>query len=225
MKKTITVCILLAAAIAVFGAENRITVSGTGKVAVKPDKAVISLAVNTRDKNAAAAAAENAAKMSAVQDAIMKAGIGKDSFSTNNYSIWQESSYKDGVRINGDYQVSNNIVVTIKDLDAVGSIIDRALEAGANQMNSLMFKVSDSSEAVTQARILAVQNAHEAAQTLTKAAGRKLGKAVEISEGGNMRYDAPTMVMNAAKGERYETPVNAGYEEITASVTITYLLN
>lgn len=204
--------------------KRSVTVQGTGSVAVEADRALIELSVITSAKDAGTAASLNAERMKNVQDAIVQAGVSKDSISTENYSIYQESDYVNNRHVMGDYRVSNNIRVFLKDKSLVSTIIDEAIKAGANSLSSLTFSVSNPELAIKEARTAAVQNAHDAANLIAGTAGAELGKVLEIKELtgnytprkvlSNAMYEAASL--STAGGA--ETPVSSG--KITFDVTV-----
>ena len=210
--------------------KRSVTVQGTGSVAVEADRALIQLSVITSAKEAGAAAALNAERMTKVQEAVVAAGCPKDAISTENYSIYQESDYVNNRRVMGDYKVSNNIRIFLKDKSLVSTIIDEAIKAGANSLSSLTFSVSNPELAIKEARTAAVQNAHEAANLIAGTAGAELGKVLEIHElTGN--YSSRKVVTNAmfeaaamSAGSSDETPVSSGKISFDVTVDATFEL-
>lgn len=211
------------------GADFGISVTGTGTISLKPDTATILLAVVTRDIEAAKAAQLNADLMTKVMTAVQAKGIADDGLATKNFSMFQESNYdSDGNRKTTGYKVTNNLTVTINDIEKVGEVIDAALSAGANQLSSINFFARDTTEAYTQARKLAVQQATDAATTLAQAAGCTLGSAFSITEQSNnsgyrneVAYDA---VMLQSKSAVMGTPVTAGSTDITVNVNMRFTI-
>ncbi|MDR1748438.1 MAG: SIMPL domain-containing protein [Spirochaetaceae bacterium] len=205
--------------------KNTITVTGSGAVSVTPDVATINLAVITRSADVTEAVSQNSDLMLRVQSVIQTINITKDEFSTSDYSIYQEYSYKDGIQIPGEYRVSNNLIIRVRNIDDVGMVIDAAVTAGANQLNSVSFSASNTAEAVTEARKLAVEQAYRNARILADAAGRKIGKALIIQEQGYPQQPAyrtaNVMLMEDAGGS---TPINPGKTDVTVSVSVVYEL-
>ncbi|MDR2897228.1 MAG: SIMPL domain-containing protein [Spirochaetaceae bacterium] len=205
--------------------KNTITVTGSGAVSVTPDVATINLAVITRSADVTEAAAQNADLMLRVQSAIQTMNIGKDAFSTSDYNIYQEYSYKDGVQIPGDYRVSNNLIIRVLNMEDAGLVIDAAVTAGANQLNSVTFAASNTADAVIEARKLAVEQAYQSAQTLAAAAGRKVGKAIIIQEEGypvQPAYRSDNVMIAEKSGAA--TSLNPGKTDVTVSVSVVYEL-
>lgn len=201
-----------------------VTVTGSGAVSVVPDMASIQLAVVTRNSSVTAASGDNARTMTQVQEAIQAAGVPKESFSTSNYIIYQESSYENGRSIPGDYRVSNTLTIVLRDVTKAGSIIDIAIQSGANELSSLSFSVSDTHSAVNEARLLAVEQAEEAAKLLAEAGGARLGKILTLAEES---YNRPLYVSNKtleADGVAGATPVSAAKSDITVTIRAVYAL-
>src|SRR5689334_3633125 len=67
--------------------EHVITVSGTGKVTVKPDVADVNLGVTTQANTAKAARDDAATKMNAIIAALKTLGIADEDIQTSNISI------------------------------------------------------------------------------------------------------------------------------------------
>ncbi|MDE5797847.1 MAG: SIMPL domain-containing protein, partial [Treponemataceae bacterium] len=137
-------CVLSASCIVrQYPADSRtVSVRGTGSVSVEADRALIVLSVITTARDAGTAASQNAAKMARVQEAVIAAGGSKDAISTEHYTIYQEYEYVKDRRVAGDYRVSNEIKIFLKNKELASSIIDEAITAGANSLSSLTFKVS-----------------------------------------------------------------------------------
>ena len=171
--------------------------------------------------------------MTAVQEAIIKAGISKDCISTQNFSVYQETRYdqKTGRTIPEDYRVTNQIKILVKKIDKVSEVIDLALKSGANQLSSLNYGVTDTELAKKQARSLAISQAHESANLLAGASGAKLGKVLSISEHADYAYPKArkfNAVMATAdlgaEEAAISTPVSGGSSTVTVSVDAVYQL-
>jgi uncharacterized protein len=203
-----------------------VSVSGTGTVYVKPDKAVIELAVITAGNDVKTATEENASKMTKVQEAVIAAGIQKNKITTQNYRIYQENDWNKEKHIAENYKVSNEVTIILSTIDNAGSIIDIAIRAGANQLSSLSFETTDSINATKQARILAVKQAEETARILASSTGANLGKVLTIAEDAdNSNFRTMNFASKALDAEEnFSTPVSIGAEKINVTVHITYAL-
>ena len=211
--------------------KRTVSVSGTGSVEVEADNATIILSVITRGKDVALAARENAEKMTKVQESILNLGITKENVTTERYSIDQEKNhnYNTGKTVYGDYTVTNRIKVFVKDLSLASAVIDTALKSGANQLSEFTYGISSKDSYVKQARTLAVQNAHDAANLIATTSGAMLGKVQQINEHSNnfALYKVASMrASNDAMEEAVSvsTPIAGGKTTISFTVDITYEL-
>jgi uncharacterized protein YggE len=201
-------------------AQRTITVSGTASVHARPDEAVVSLGVRTQAATAQAAMQQNAAKMTAVFDAMHKLGIGGADLATTNVSL--DPVYDNrGSSVIG-FQAMNQIEVTVHDMGKVGGVIDAAVAAGANLAGGITFQLSDQNKGVNDALAKAVQNARAKADAMAVAADATVGQVVTIQEGSQpspVRYALPQAAEGAAT-----TPVNPPTIETSVQVTVTWAL-
>jgi len=101
-------------------------------------------------------------------------------------------------------------------------VIDAALAAGANQINSLNFTVSSPDSARRVALASAVAKARADAEAMARAAGGSLGPLIEMSAGEFYAPPIPRPVMAMARGavaQDASVPVEPGEELIRATVT------
>jgi hypothetical protein len=205
--------------------KRTITVPGTGRVTVEPDVASLRLGVNIQRDSAGQAREDAANTMGAILEAITGQGVARQDIRTSLVNLGPVMDYSDGgPRIVG-YQLVNSVDVTLRDLERAGAVIDSALGAGASTLDSLDFRLEDPTAAAEQARTLAMDDARARAAAIARAAGEKLGKVVSVSEaehggGGGPIPFARAMAMEA----KAETPVEAGTQQITVSVTVTFAL-
>lgn len=197
--------------------------SGQGEAKVTPDRVSVLVNVQTRAATATAAASANAQRSKAVLDALGRLGLPKDQLSTEGYSAYPEMSYDRAggtPRVTG-YVVTNSVRAESKRVDQAGAIIDAALEAGANLINSLSFYASSIDEPRRQAIALAVASARADAEAMAQAAGGRLGTLLELSTQGPTVPPRPMFDM-AARGKMAvaeQTPINPGQQTVNVFVT------
>jgi uncharacterized protein YggE len=122
----------------------------------------------------------------------------------------------------GFYTATNNVEVTIRNLDAAGKVLSAATSAGANQLYGIRFELEDPSPLQAEARKKAVADARDRAERLAQLAGLKLGPAVSITEidGGG---GGPVPMFAMAKMDS-SAPVERGELTVTTTVQIVYAL-
>jgi hypothetical protein len=162
-----------------------VTASGHGEARVTPDRATLSIGVETKAVTAAQASADNARKQRAVVDAMKALGVADQQISTVDYSVYPEQGVPTGKpdgapRIVG-YTVTNTVRVDVQRLDQVGPLIDAALGKGANTINSLTFFSSNEDDARRSALAAAVARARGDAEAMAKGAGGRLGDLIDVT--------------------------------------------
>jgi hypothetical protein len=200
----------------------QITVTGEGQVEAAPDMATMTLGVTTEARTAAAALSDNSTQLAQVLARLRAAGVAERDLQTTGLSLnpnWQAPSEGGTPRITG-YVASNMLTVRLRDLEAMGGVLDAAIGDGANTFNGLSFGLSDPAPAMAEARRLAVADAIARATLLTEAAGLTLGPVLSISEGGVRAQPGPMFRMEAVADA--PVPVAGGAVATQASVTIVF---
>jgi uncharacterized protein YggE len=201
----------------------RIVVTGEGEVRVTPDRAVVSVGVQTRAATAAAAGSDNASRQRAIIDAIKAVGVTPDLISTTNYSVHPEMQYDQQGRVSRvvAYVVSNTVRVEVRRIDLVAAVIDAGLSKGANQINGVEFSVSNAEEARRTALAQAVGKARADAEAMARAAGGRLGDLIELSSAAQTNYPRPMydMARMQTSAVAPPTPIEPGQATISASVS------
>lgn len=209
------------------GEPGTIEVTGQAQVQVPADRVSISFGVETEAQSASDASTQNAEKMEAVVASLRGSGVPGLEIETYGYSLTPEyriQGREDPSRrsISG-YRAMNNIRVTVPGVEQAGELLDAGVGAGANRVVNLQFDATDTREARLEALRRAVGVAREEAQTIAEAMGVALGPPVEVRGGASP--GEPRMFARAATfaemGE-VRTPIEAGTQTVSASVTILY---
>ena len=203
----------------------RIQVSGEGEAALKPDLAVLTLSVMREADSAREAMSAANQAMEAVIAAMKEAGIAARDLQTAGLQInprYEAKKHADGSQTSEitAYQVANTLSVRVRDIAAVGAVLDQAVTLGVNQGGGILFGNEDPASALTQARTAAVKDAIAKAGTLAAAAGVELGPIVEISE---QAYNPrPMPYMARAEMASGAAPVEAGENSYRVQVNVTF---
>lgn len=204
---------------------RNLSVTGAGQVTLKPDIAYIYIGVHTEDPSAADAVARNNADTQKLIEALKAEGVAADDLRTTNFSIWTNTPYgPDGLSGTPVYMVDNTVYMTVRDLGGLGDLLDAAVQAGANNINSIQFDVADKTQAMTDARKAAVAAAKTQAQELADAAGVSLGEIQTISYFDSVPYPVFDGVGRGGgvESEAMSVPINPGTMQLTVTVTISY---
>lgn len=203
-----------------------ITVPGEGRVSVRPDLAELRVGISLTEKTVQAARTAGAIALQAVLSRLRTLAVKDRDIQTSIVSMtpaYDYSSDRNGPRLVG-YTLTNSVSVTIRDLDRVGDVIDGALTSGATTLDSVAFRVADPAPVQRQARERAVADARARAETLAASAGVQLGGVVAIVEGGAEPPFQPYPQMRAMAARDESTPIEAGTNEISVAVTVTFTI-
>jgi len=107
-------------------------------------------------------------------------------------------------------------------LELVGTLIDSAIAAGANRVNSLSFSVKDDSKARAEAIAMATRDARAQADALAAALDVKLGKVLKATTVSEQRPVPIRMGRAMAMSASVETPVEPGEVTVPATVSLIF---
>ncbi len=199
-------------------------VSADAEVRVAPDRAHLSIAVETRGRTSQQAGTENARIQTAVLNALRRQGVQSAHLQTRAVQVTPEYQYpQDGGRptVTG-YVARNEVVVEVQDLTKIGGLIDASLTQGATNVNGPHFSLSNPDSARREALDLAVRKAMADAQVIARAAGVAVGPVLEISSDASAApmADMPQVRMRVSSAEAAPTPVETGLITVRSSVRL-----
>jgi hypothetical protein len=206
-----------------------VTVGGTAEVSVSPDRAQITVGAVAEDRQAQDAQRQVAAVLQRVIKELRALGIAEEKIRSIGLSLApvyaqpgpKPAAGSDAPRIVA-YRAADSLRVQIEPVDRVGTVVDAAIGAGANQMGGLVFDLRNDLPYRHQALQAAAREARVKAEAIAAAMNLALGEVIDVREDGahapypaERRFAAP-----AAAG----TPVQPGQIQVLASVTVRYRL-
>jgi uncharacterized protein YggE len=203
-------------------AQHTITVSGSGKVTIVPDVARITLGVTINKPTVKAVREAGAKAMTDVIAAIKGLGVADADIKTTDISLYPQYGNASPQKIVG-YQMNEEVLVTVRDLDKAGDVVDAARAQGANAVNGISFESGDPVKAQDDARAAAVAAAKVSAQAMAKAGDVSLGGVVSITDASPT---SPIFYAPAAGAMKdLATPVQPGTQDLTATVTVVFAID
>jgi uncharacterized protein len=202
-----------------------ITVNGEAMISAEPDQAQIDIGVVTQARSAPEASKENAERLSRVLTEVKKLLGKSDEVKTSGYSLTPNYRYPQGGKpeIVG-YTASNTVRIKTNTLDLVGRLIDGAMQAGANNVNRLVFTLKDEQGAQLEALRQASAKAKSKAEAVAASLGLKILRIAAINEGERTIQPIYRQAM-AARGEalaaQAPTPVEPGTVDVRSTVSLT----
>lgn len=212
--------------------KRTMTVVGSGTMRVAPDVARLQLGVQLTAPTAVAASQQASQAMTAIIAALQAQQLAENDIQTGHFAITQEFFHSgDAPPRRTGYTASNMAQVTIRALDTVGVVIDAVLGAGGEQVqiNGLSFFLSDptATQALAQARTLALADARMQAAQIAHEMGVTLGKPRQIRTGkpaSRPNFQPPGMSFLTAMPSTIH-PIEAGQMEITDQVEVVFAIN
>ncbi len=201
--------------------ERVISVSGEGRVFIRPDLAIVTLGVELSNPDLAAAQQEASRRMDAVLAELRARGIPEEKIKTVSYSIWVERNYEQPDQPITGYRIVHLVEVQVQPVDRAGEIIEAAVAAGANSVPGVSFTVADPNAVLRQARELAMRDARDKASHLAQLAGVTLGTPVRIAEGGAFPPPVPVEARAAAGAADVLPP---GQTVVSVVVTVDFAI-
>lgn len=147
-------------------AKRKLTVYGSSMLSIEPTICKIKLGINTESKNVTTAQKENATIHQQVLKSILQLGIPSASIQTIDYTIFPQYDYVENKQVFKNYKVTHLLSIVVETIQLAGTVIDTAVQNGANQVTSIQFDVSNPSEHYEQALQQAVKNALSKAKTI-----------------------------------------------------------
>lgn len=215
-----------------------ISISTSSNTEIAPDVAEISFAIKTSDTKSLQKASLMNKDISEKINNIMKELINTsngDYIKTSNYNAAPVYMYDNNKKKFDKYEVSNRIIVHTKSLDKLGTMIDKATEAGATNVDSLNFSVSNYETKCNSLIDIAAKKAVTRANIAAKSSGSVLDgiRSMDISCSENANYSAPrfymakNMLAQAADGvatEGSSTSISSGVIKIYANVNASFFV-
>ena len=201
-----------------------VNVTANGEVNVVPDVAYISIGVRSQSESVEDALSDNTKQAQAIASALKELGVAESDIQTAAFNVYPMQEYNQMGEITGtSYVVDNTVSVTVRDLNNLGSLLDTVVRAGANNINNIVFDVSDKSAALSEARLLAIQSARSQAEELATAAEVELGDLVNLYV-----YQVGSPIAQYEKGmggyvgAESSVPVAAGQLTIRVEASLAY---
>jgi len=197
-----------------------------GRVAVKPDVAIVQAGVQVTAKDPQKASADSAARMKTLLAELTRLGIADRDVQTSEFRLTAERPWENGrqLPVQG-YTSACSLRIKVRKLEQLPALLGRLTAVGVNDIQSVQFGKDELGPARDEALALAVGAARARAETVARAAGVTLGDVLNIGiEPVNpaVPMGANVAALRAQPGE--ESPVAAGEIEVSAAVEMTFAI-
>ncbi len=231
MLRTILLVFMLTAAAAPAAAgeasDNRtVSASGQARILTAPDMAILRMGVQARQPTVEEARDEVAGVVERFLALAMELGIPENRVATASSQVnpdyqWNPQSRERKLL---GYVVNRHITVDLRDLDKLGTLMERALAVGINDVSPPSFSSSRRDEIEREALAAAARDARSRASVLARSLDMELGPVRNIQSHGRVEpMPTPRLEMMAADtGAGGEATYRPGEIVITASVSATF---
>jgi uncharacterized protein len=204
----------------------QVTVSGEGKVKVTPDQAFITVSIDTKGTKAIDVKKENDIAVEKVLQFIKKMKLPKEDVITERVALNPNYDYE---KKKHNYMANQTIIIKLKDLSKYDELSEGLIDNGVNRIDNVEFKSSKLEALQSEARKLAMKDAKLKAEDYVSVLGQKIGKALLINDNSQAYYPQPMykgnmMAMDASAGGEQRQTLAIGEIEITANVTVSFIL-
>lgn len=207
-----------------------ISVTGRGEISAKPDIVEISVGVLTHATTASQAAKDNSAIVTQLIAALTEHGVAEKDVQTAELRVaprYNQPNPRQGAdnsefvpRIIG-YEVVNDVRIVVRKLDEVGTLLDAVLQAGANQVSGIAFRVEHPEKLMDEARKQAMADAKHKAVMLAGEAGVRVGPPRSIEE-ADSQPSPPRYQTAFALDKALAMPIAPGEQKISVTVSVVY---
>lgn len=209
--------------------ETLLSVSATGQAETRPDQAQFQAGINTWDRSPQSASEANLKKIEEIVASLKGLGIAEKDIQTRAMNV-QRVDWGDR---KGQYQASNIVNVTVREVDKAGAAVTAATTAGANIVSGPDLRMENPEKAVTTAYTNAFKAARARAEAYAGAAGMKISRVLTIRDSGGMQGNrylpgavpaAPPSVVMTEQAANASSGIMAGQTASAVSVQVDFAL-
>lgn len=202
-----------------------VNVVGKSEIIVEPDIAFVDIGVIVEDKDSKVAQEENHKNMEEIINTLKGLGIDEKDIKTTGYSLNPNRYYNPDTRKyeTDGYIARGTVNVKLVDIDLLPEVLSSVGEAGSNNINGVVFDVSNREELYKEALTKAVEESLDKALAMVKPFGINNLKPAEISEVSHFSPVIRHEVMDMETSTDSYDNISKGQIEIGASVEVKYM--
>ena len=208
-------------------APNRgVTVQATGTAKVVPDGVIFQFAVTNVGQSAEAATNEVADLADKAREVLDNADIDDKDIASQSISVNEEIKYNpDGSQESLGYRATQSFVVTIREEDEAGTIVQDVIAAVGDgiRVDGVTPTVLDNEDALNDAREDAVNSARTKAEDYADLLGIELGEVQSVSEVSSPVLTRPVAIAESTMDSAgKEIQVDLGEQDVTVTIEVRW---
>jgi len=205
--------------------ERSIEVTAAGEATSAPDRATLRVGVTATGSDARAVRDELAAGDEELRAALAEWGLAADAIRTERYDVRESYETRDDPN-RTRYEGVHQYAIEVDDVDAVGEVIDVAVDAGADRVQRIQFGLTEETEREVREEAIskAMSNADDDAAALANASGLEVSGVYEVStaQSRSSPYVAESYDAAAGGDAGASTAVESGDVSVRVTVNVVY---
>lgn len=213
--------------------EFGITATGSCIKKVSQDRAAVTLTASSLKNNASQAVSEATRIHERLRDAAKALNLKSASLDTESVYVYEDREWVDKKMVSRGYRAKIALSIESSDIGRMGEVIALGIKQGIQEVGGLKTFVSKEKFKAEYDDCLetATRNAKDKAQKLAKGAGVRLGKVMNISEGGSESSVVQNFERAALMGMEYKNmasdavaspTIEAKTLDMTVSATVMF---
>ena len=222
------------------GETRTITVSDSGEVTADPDLAVVQAGVEITGDDAESVRDDLDERGDALYDALIESGLDEDDVTTDRYDISREIDYRrleeegadpqseDDLEEYTDYHGEHRFRIEVHDVDAVGSVVDTAIDAGADDVGRGQFTLSEDKRSAFREDALeeAMAAASREAEFLAGEVDATIVEAKHVdTSGGDVSPTYADVAVEEDADDAADTELHPDDVSVSATVEVVYVID
>ena len=222
---TLLVATLLTTAMAatVLAQSNGIHVSGQGSLEVEPDMGSVSMHVRREGSDPAELRREIDKVVRAILKLVRNLKIAESDVTTAALSINPRYRRRDSETVVDGVIATQTILITLRDLDLFGRLLNRSLAEGVNNVDPIRLDTSRRVELENQALEVAMKDAREEAARVALGLDLRLGQALNVQVVSHSLR--PQMALMEMRSAGNSDTFNPGLIRVERNVQVTFAID
>jgi uncharacterized protein YggE len=209
---------------------STITVTGTARAAVTPDRALVRIALTHLAPTASAAMTEISRRGEALAVLLAELGVARADWATSGVNVAEESEWRNDRSVVVGQRATASASITVRDIaadyDVLAGLLRDVVDTVGGRIDSMSWVVDDDNPARLELLAAAAQDARVRADTYAGALGLVVSGVDAVSEhplsNPEPRAEGAAVMGRAMMSDVAPLPINAGDVDLTARVNVRF---
>lgn len=220
---TLLLATALATSVPTLAQTNGIHVAGHGSLEIEPDMGYVSMHVRREGGDAAELRREIDEVVRAILQLMRNLKIAEPDVTTAALSITPRHRRRDNETVVDGVIATQTILITLRDLDLFGRLLNRALEEGVNNVDPIRLDTSRRVQLENQALEVAMKDAREEAARVALGLDLRLGQPLDVQVVGHS--PRPNIALMEMRSAATTATFNPGLIRVERNVQVTFAID